>query len=87
MKALRANGIPWGTKLTILGGLRKERRPRKKKIEVKPRSNIFTSKELRGLPAVHNEGVDQNQVVADLEVKNSVSKRVKSTRKRSGKRK
>lgn len=30
MRAPRANGIPWGIKLTILGGLMKERKPRSK---------------------------------------------------------
>lgn len=89
MKALRANGVPWGTKFTILGGLRKERRPREKKVKVKQKRNICTSKELRILLGVNSEGegVDTRQVVTDLKVKSLVADRVKTTRKRLVRRK
>lgn len=72
-----------------MGGLRKEKRPRKKEEMVVKKVNIFTSKELRTLLGVDIDGAgtDRSPVEADISAANTAADRVKGIRKRGGEKK
>lgn len=56
IRPLKAEGGNCGTKLTLLGGLRRERKLRKEIVEIPLQKNLMTSEELRVLLGVEENG-------------------------------